>query len=208
MKKVYLFYLIDKDAISKLKKHRLIQDSLTLEEMGGNGHLLYAYTSKKSIAQLFTATRPMEKFYLKTVEMTKEELDAFDSHFYSFNKLDYTDLQFSDSKSVVTCITSGECWYIKENAQETMYEFINGQIKILSPDLFLPKYKIALDALEYFRFDFDSSEIVEDGVCDEFYNGAFDFMRLNGWKNELGLFTSIYEPVTDVDKIVKWGTVS
>lgn len=93
--KIYCFYLV-KNHISPSKYKAVIQDEII--NIGGNECVLYAYTPEKSSELYFLATRNMEIFFEKVIDISREE---YEEYFYEDHKDQVLEFNSFNSKKLV-----------------------------------------------------------------------------------------------------------
>lgn len=126
--KIYCFYLVRKH-ISTKKYKAVLQEEITM--IGDNECVLYAYTPEKSSELYFLATRNMEMFFEKVVEMDREDYeDYYEEHkeqvleFNAFNSKQLIDGKYKTYSTQLLC-TRAEADLILFYKEDLVMEYIS-----------------------------------------------------------------------------------
>lgn len=127
--KIYCFYLVRKH-ISPKKYRAVLKEDIV--DIGGNECVLYAYTPEKSSELYFLATRNMEIFFEKVIEMDRQDYeDFYEDHqdqvleFNAFNSKRIVDGKYSSYTTQLLC-TRMESDLIVYYKEELVIDYMTG----------------------------------------------------------------------------------
>ena len=112
---------------------------------------IYAYTTKKNLADDFIKGRDMSKFYIKKVELNKKDLNALYHDYMNQELMIYEGITRTKKYKIkdFSCVlTKREVTIIEAMLSRYMHEKIYKYLWT-DPDVFKDKYKEALDNILY-----------------------------------------------------------
>lgn len=193
--KVYMYFLIDKKLIQKMSDTYLLESLDHFSEPGLEDYFFYAFTTKKKVAKKFEAMRDMSKFFKRVQDMDEEDYKELENRFFRFSALSFQPLLCGEHQHAVIPLTTGEYWYCVEARAESVNQMLQLMPKI-PPEIFEGEMFEALSQLGILDILSDSSMYAPEG--DEVY----DYIRNNGWKNELAIFLWLYGDLVEDANVI------
>lgn len=206
--KVYMYYLIDQNAIQMLKD-RSLMDWLGISNDDVKDACLYAYTKKKKISDNFEKTRNMKIFLKKVKEMDDDEFSSFESNVSSYARLSMAKvmypftkeaLMFDDGIACKLALTSSESWFVIDNYKESIMDFLYALPKI-------PDIRIFRDDVYQTLKDMDYNDSVtrnDDYIkTHESISKLAEYSCYYAWENTIGIILCLYNGFFDEESIVE-----
>lgn len=201
--KVYIYYLIHKPTIDKLKGKRLI-DWIGVPESEINDMCLYAYTKDKKIAKRFEYTRNMSIFKKYTKDVSDDEYDRLDNDASSFAKLSIANISYPFSDDLLTfndmiiCkipLTSSEHWFAIDNYRESIMDTLMGLPHIPSTKIFREDIHQLLVDMDYNDSVINTDDPLECIRTEKTLRPLASYSCYYAWHNIIGIITYLYENI-------------
>lgn len=203
--KVYIYYLINKPIIDKMRTRCLIEASNMMDPLNDDSDVcLYAYTNKKKIAKEFEKTREMNVFAKRVKEMTDDDYNTLDTYGCQYSKLEMHEVFYPFAQSISgetnqqvrleLALTSSESWYCIDNYKEAINEFLTSIPKVPDLGIFRSDIKQLLIDMDYA----DSVLLSPIDYINTHSSTLSPLARYScfyAWENPVGILTCLYQGI-------------